>query len=118
MSNAPVRLIPFDQSRVEVHGPMEADMRTRGSALTELSVGFVHFPETAKANLYTMPYEEVVYVIDGEFSVECDGVTVTAGPGEVLTIEKGAAVYLSGTAGTRALYALSPAAALEAVAHH
>ena len=44
---------------------------------------------------WTLNYDEIDYVIDGELSIIINGETITAGPGEILLIPKGSSIQFS-----------------------
>lgn len=108
-SNDPVRVMPFNAEFTGESGPVKVDRRSKPSELTELSAGFVTFPDGGKTDQWTLPYEEVFYVIEGELALHVDGRTVTVAADEVVTLEKGATVVYEGTPGTRAFFSLVPA---------
>lgn len=55
-----------------------------------IGAGFVRFRDTAFE--WDLSYDEVLYMIEGELAVEADGETVTAGPGDVLSLPSGSRV--------------------------
>ena len=112
-SSHPVRVMPFDAEFTAENGPVKVDRRTKPSGLTELSAGFVTFPEGGATDPWTLPYEEVFYVIEGELTLHLDGRPTVAAAGEVVTLEKGATVVYEGAPGTRAFFSLVPANWLE-----
>lgn len=58
---------------------------------------------------WTLNYDEMDYVIEGELSILIGGESVTAGPGEVIYIPKGAAIQFSVSGRARFLYFVYPA---------
>jgi len=44
---------------------------------------------------WTLNYDEIDYVIEGELSILIDGKCVTAGPGEIILIPKGSSIKFS-----------------------
>lgn len=58
---------------------------------------------------WTLNYDEMDYVIDGELSVLIGDERVTAGPGEVIYIPKGSAIRFSVSGRARFLYFVYPA---------
>ncbi|MFT4008607.1 MAG: cupin domain-containing protein [Nocardioidaceae bacterium] len=112
-STSPVRNLPFDDTYTAADGPAGIDRRTKPSGLVELSAGFVTFETAGSTDPWTLPYEEVFYVIDGELTIHCDGAAVVGRPGDVLTLEKGITVVYEGAAGTRVFFSLVPANWLE-----
>lgn len=58
---------------------------------------------------WTLNYDEMDYVIDGELTVVIQGERVTAGPGEVIYIPKGSSIEFSVRGRARFLYFVYPA---------
>ena len=58
---------------------------------------------------WTLNYDEMDYVIEGELSVEIGGERVSAGPGEIIYIPKGASIRFSVPGRARFLYFVYPA---------
>ena len=58
---------------------------------------------------WTLNYDEMDYVIDGQLGILINGNTVTAGPGEVLYIPKGSSIQFSVPDKARFLYFVYPA---------
>lgn len=75
---------------------------------TGLGGGMARFKEDAELADWTLRYDEVFFVLEGVLSVESEGESVSAGPGEIVLIPKGATVTYRGTVGTRAYFVLHP----------
>ena len=58
---------------------------------------------------WTLNYDEIDYVIEGELSILMDGKCVTAGPGEIILIPKGSSIQFSVPGKARFLYFVYPA---------
>lgn len=58
---------------------------------------------------WTLNYDEIDYVIEGELSILMDGKRVTAGPGEIILIPKGSSIQFSVPGKARFLYFVYPA---------
>ena len=58
---------------------------------------------------WTLNYDEMDYVIEGELSILIGGEKVTAGPGEVIYIPKGSSIRFSVSGKARFLYFVYPA---------
>ena len=58
---------------------------------------------------WTLGYDEVDYIIDGSLEITVDGVTSTAGPGEILYIPMNTSVTFSTPDITRFMYVTYPA---------
>lgn len=72
-----------------------------------LGAGLMEMEDTTFA--WTLNYDEMDYVIDGELSILTGGGRVTAGPGEVIYIPKGSSIEFSVTGKARFLYFVYPA---------
>lgn len=106
--------VPFDHSLTAPSGPFVLDRRSRASALTQLSAGFMESADGGRGEPWTLPYEEIVYVISGVLTLHMEGAeSVVIEPDEFATIEQGTTIIYEATPGTRALYALAPADWLE-----
>lgn len=70
-----------------------------------------HFRFTADAVLEgSLEYDEAVYVLAGSVSVEVDGESRTAAPGDILVLTNGSKARYQGTAGTEVFYVINPKA--------
>lgn len=58
---------------------------------------------------WTLNYDEMDYVIEGELSILIGGEKITAGPGEVIYIPKGSSIQFSVSGRARFLYFVYPA---------
>ena len=58
---------------------------------------------------WTLNYDEIDYVIEGQLRILIDGKCVTAGPGEVILIPKGSSIQFSVKDKARFLYFVYPA---------
>lgn len=58
---------------------------------------------------WTLNYDEMDYVVEGELSILIGGEKVTAGPGEVIYIPKGSSIQFSVAGRARFLYFVYPA---------
>ncbi len=57
---------------------------------------------------WTLKYDEVLYVLEGELEVESDGGSAVAGPGEMILIAGGGTVTYRSKAGTKTFVVLYP----------
>ena len=112
----PVRVLGENAEHVAEDPPLRIDRRSRASALKELAAGFVDFPDGGEMGPWTLPYEEVFYVVTGTLSLHYGERTVSGGPGAVLAIQRGATVTYEGAPGTRVFYSLVPANWMESQA--
>jgi ethanolamine utilization protein EutQ len=58
---------------------------------------------------WTLNYDEIDYVMEGQLSVVMNEETVTAGPGEIILIPKGSSIKFSVTGYSRFMYVTYPA---------
>lgn len=58
---------------------------------------------------WTLNYDEIDYVIEGQLSILIDGKCVTAGPSEIILIPKGSSIQFSVRDRARFLYFVYPA---------
>ena len=58
---------------------------------------------------WTLNYDEIDYVIEGQLSILINGKSVTAGPGEIILIPKGSSIQFSVKDRARFLYFVYPA---------
>ncbi|MGY4105489.1 cupin domain-containing protein [Ignavigranum ruoffiae] len=58
---------------------------------------------------WTLTYDEIDYIIEGELSININGNTITAGPGEIILIPKGSSIQFSVKNKARFLYIVYPA---------
>ena len=58
---------------------------------------------------WTLNYDEMDYIIEGELSILIGGEKITAGPGEVIYIPKGSSIEFSVSGRARFLYFVYPA---------
>lgn len=58
---------------------------------------------------WTLDYDEIDYVIDGELTIVKDRMRVTAGPGEIILIPKGSRIQFSVPERARFIYVTYPA---------
>ena len=58
---------------------------------------------------WTLHYDEIDYVIDGQLSILIDGKKVTVNPGEIILIPKGSSIQFSVEDKARFLYFVYPA---------
>jgi ethanolamine utilization protein EutQ len=77
-------------------------------ATTSLGGGFSRFTGEAVLADWTLRYDEVFYVIEGELVIESGQETVRGGPGEVILIPAGTTVTYRAGAGTKAFFVLHP----------
>jgi len=78
-------------------------------ATTSLGGGFSRFVGEAVLADWTLRYDEVFYVIEGELEIESAGrETVRGGPGEVILIAAGTTVTYRAGPGTKAFFVLHP----------
>jgi ethanolamine utilization protein EutQ len=95
---------------VELHRP-EMDVRLRDVLGAEqglpMAVGVMSLREGSFP--WTLDYDEVEYVIEGELHITSAGQTVVGRPGDVIAVPKGSAITFGTPAWTRFLYVTYPA---------
>jgi ethanolamine utilization protein EutQ len=77
-------------------------------ATTSLGGGFSRFTGEAVLADWTLRYDEVFYVIEGELVIESGRETIHGGPGEVILIPAGATVTYRAGPGTKVFFVLHP----------
>ena len=77
-------------------------------ATTQLGGGFSRFTGECELADWTLRYDEVFYVIEGELVIESGGTVTRGGPGEVLLIPAGTTVTYRSGPGTKAFFVLHP----------
>jgi ethanolamine utilization protein EutQ (cupin superfamily) len=75
---------------------------------TKLGGGYMKFTEDAEFPDWTLKYDEVLFVQEGELEVVSDGNSVKARAGESILIADGAKVTYRGRAGTVGFFVLWP----------
>lgn len=78
------------------------------AATSDLGGGFAHFREDGELADWTLPYDEVFFVLEGRLEVISSGTSASAGSGEVLVIPRGTTVTYRAVAATRAFFVLHP----------
>ena len=58
---------------------------------------------------WTLEYDEVDYIIEGQLDVLVEGRKISAGPGEIILIPKGSGIQFSVTGEARFIYVTYPA---------
>ncbi|GAB3680978.1 cupin domain-containing protein [Saccharopolyspora tripterygii] len=109
MTEPAARKLEFDPAHHDSIGPIRIDRRTVGSGLIDLSAGFAEFVDETPADEWVQPYEEALYVLEGELTIRANGDKVVGKAGDVIAVRKGAKVSSSATAGTRVYFAVVPA---------
>lgn len=72
-----------------------------------LGAGIMEMKETSFP--WTLNYDEIDYVIEGNLDIIIDGKKVSAGPGELIFIPKGSSIHFSVPTYARFLYVTYPA---------
>ncbi len=112
MSTRLVRNIPFDSGQVSPAPPAHTEDRYKDSQLTAMGPAFMVFDEPGETDHWTLNYEEILYVVEGELTLtvteEAETYEVVAAVGDLITIGKGAKVGYAGTKGTRVLVVFTP----------
>jgi ethanolamine utilization protein EutQ (cupin superfamily) len=96
--------LPFSQ----VVPGMELARSITHAGTTKLGGGYMKFTEDAELADWTLKYDEVLYVEDGELEVVSEGESVKAHAGEAILIAEGEKVTYRGKAGTVGFFVLWP----------
>jgi ethanolamine utilization protein EutQ len=87
---------------------MELARVLTSAGTTMLGGGFSRFVGEAELADWTLQYDEVFYVLEGELAIESGGSVTRAGAGEILLIARGTTVTYRANAGTKAFFVLHP----------
>jgi ethanolamine utilization protein EutQ len=87
---------------------MELARVLTSAGTTMLGGGFSRFVAEAELADWTLRYDEVFYVLEGELAIESGGSVTRAGAGEILLIAQGTTVTYRASAGTKAFFVLHP----------
>jgi ethanolamine utilization protein EutQ (cupin superfamily) len=74
---------------------------------TSMGVGYARW-EQGEANAWTVSYDEVLIVVSGTITVQFGQESVTAGPGELIWLEKGTSVVYRGDTAAVVVYVTYP----------
>jgi len=96
--------LPFSQL---VPG-MELARSITNAGTTKLGGGYMKFTEDSEFPDWTLKYDEVLFVQNGELEVVSEGTIVKARAGEAILIPDGATVTYRGKAGTVGFFVLWP----------
>ena len=75
---------------------------------TQLGGGYMKFSDDAEFPNWTLKYDEVLFVQEGELEIVSDGKSVKAQVGQAILIPDGAKVTYRGKAGTVGFFVLWP----------
>jgi len=75
---------------------------------TQLGGGYMRYSEDAEFADWTLKYDEVLFVVQGELEVVQESGSTVARAGEALLISKGTTVTYRGTKGTVGFFVLWP----------
>lgn len=104
------RLVDDPAQHVAIGESRAIRMTQHQTGFAELSAGLNWFTNDEVSPEWTTPYEEALYIIEGEVHLRTpDGLHVVGHAGDVLTIEKGTTVTYQGMPGSRLFFALTPA---------
>lgn len=93
---------------VEVTGSITIDRRGRSTGLRHIGAGIAEWADATPSEPWVLPYEEALYIISGELTIEADGYAVVGRTGDVVTAEKGVEMVTYATPGTRVFFASYP----------
>ena len=72
-----------------------------------LAAGYMKIEQTEFP--WTLNYDEVDYVIEGELTIKINGKNIVAGPGDMVLIPAGSSIYFSALDHARFIYVTYPA---------
>ena len=87
---------------------MELARSITHAGTTQLGGGYMRFTDDSEFPDWTLKYDEVLFVQEGELEVVINGGSVKAGPGQAILIAEGAKVTYRGRAGTLGFFVLWP----------
>lgn len=113
MPKPAVKKLEYDADKVTSYTRTHTDDRYKGSSLEVMGPCFMAWDQDGSAGRFTVNYEEVIYVIEGQvtltsYSKGADPEVIVALPGDVVTIPVGSDLDYSGTKGTRLFVVFSP----------
>jgi len=108
-----VKNIPFDPEQITTYTRTHTDDRYKNSSLKVIGPSFMTWDQGGSAGRYTVNYEEVVYVVEGEvtftfYPEDAEPQVITGVAGDVITIVAGSNLDYSGTKGTKIFVVFSP----------
>jgi len=108
-----VKNIPFNAEQVTTYERTHTDDRYKSSSLKVMGPSFMTWDEHGSAGRFTINYEEVIYVVEGEVTLTFypEGAApevISAVPGDVVTITAGSNLDYSGTKGSKIFVVFSP----------
>ncbi|MGD6741811.1 cupin domain-containing protein [Streptomyces sp. BH106] len=108
-----VKKIPFDATQITRYARTHTDDRYKSSSLKVMGPSFMTWDEDGSAGRFTINYEEVIYVVEGEITLtfhpeDAEPEVITAVPGDVVTITAGSNLDYTGTKGSKMFVVFSP----------
>ena len=108
MSDQPAMNVSYDPAFTEVNGSIRIDRRSRATGLSHIVAGFAEWTDATPSEPWVLPYEEAVFVLEGQLTIEAGDLKVVGRPGELITVEKGTETVSYATPGTKVFYASYP----------
>lgn len=108
MSTDPVMNVNRDPAHVETNGSIIIDRRAPLTGLRHIGAGIAEWTNATPSEPWRIPYEEVLYVIEGELTVVAGDLTVVGRVGDVITAERGVEMVTRAVPGTRVFFASYP----------
>jgi ethanolamine utilization protein EutQ (cupin superfamily) len=113
MSNPEVKKVPFDRDKVTTYERTHTDDRYQSTSLTSMGPAFMVWDEDGSAGRFTINYEEVIYVVEGEVTLTfypqgTEPEVIDARPGDVVSITAGSNLDYTGTKGSKIFVVFSP----------
>ena len=108
-----VKNIPFDPEQITTYPRTHTDDRYKNSSLKIIGPSFMTWDEDGSAGRFSVNYEEVVYVVEGDVALtfypeSAEPKVITGVAGDVITIASGSNLDYSGTKGSKIFVVFSP----------
>lgn len=108
-----VQNIVYNPTNVTTYERTHTDDRYKSSALTVMGPSFMTWDETGSAGRFTVNYEEVIYVVEGDVTLtfypqDREPEVISAVAGDVVTITAGSNLDYTGTKGSKIFVVFSP----------
>jgi ethanolamine utilization protein EutQ (cupin superfamily) len=108
-----VQKIDHDPTNVTTYERTHTDDRYKRSALSVMGPSFMTWDEAGSAGRFTINYEEIIYVVEGEVTLTFypqgrEPEVIHAVAGDVVTITAGSNLDYTGTKGSKIFVVFSP----------
>lgn len=108
-----VQKLVHDPTNVTTYERTHTDDRYKNSALSVMGPSFMTWDEAGSAGRFTINYEEIIYVVEGEVTLTFypegrEPEVIGAVAGDVVTISAGSNLDYTGTKGSKIFVVFSP----------